>query len=120
MVKLCVHHLGANKTERSTERFDKSIITINDALCAFDEENLISNASGKHSVPSRKDQNEIMMELLQNDIFEFKPGREHKLFKGFSCNIMTSADYFKTITWMKERYNKIINEIALKNQSVFE
>ena len=76
MVKLCVHHLAANKTEKSIERIGKSISPIYEALCAFDDENLISNASGKHSVPSRKDQNEIIKELLQNDIFEFKPGRE--------------------------------------------
>ena len=117
MVKLCVHHLAANKMEKSIERIGKSISPIYEALCAFDDENLISNASGKHSVPSRKeDQNEIIKELLQNDIFEFKPGREHKHFKGFSCNIMKSVDYLKTIIWMKERYDKIINEIALRNQ----
>ena len=64
MVKLCIHHIGANKTERSTERIGKSISPIYEALCAFDDENLITNASGKHA--SGKHQVHLLEHISQH------------------------------------------------------
>ena len=116
MVKSCVNHLP-NKTEASIERIRKSISPVYETVSAFDEDNGVVTASGKHSAPTRADdKNQIMKSLIQNDTLSFVPGCEHSSFKKFLCNVMKRMDENKTIKWMEGHYINIVTEIILQNQ----
>lgn len=117
MVKSCVHHLGANKTDASIERIGKSIGPVYETVSAFDQDNGIAMASGKHSAPCRaEDKKQIIKELIQNDTLSFVSGRKHSTFPKFKCNVMKGMNKDKIVTWMMGHYREILSEIVLQNR----
>lgn len=117
MVKLCVHNVGSNKTDTSLERIGRSISPVYEAVAAFDEDNDVSYASGKHSVPRRsEDRKQLIKALVQNNVFTHIPGREHKSFPKFSCNLMKGVDKVKTLKWMEHHYKRIVSDIIIQNK----
>ena len=116
MVKNCITHLGANKTESSIQRVGKCIGLIDELTESFDNWNNLPTSSMHHPVPiSVKDRDQIIQVLQQVDVFTVHAGRQHTNFKNFSCNPMKNVDKKEIELWMKKQFQGVIDAVSLKN-----
>ena len=82
LVKICIQHLGANKTERAIQRIGRCIGPIDEILYSYDEENGVSPSSITHNIPSLiHDRDCIIRELRESKVFAVEHGREYRHFK---------------------------------------
>ena len=85
IVKSCIHHLGANKIEKTIQHVGKIISPIDDILSAYDEENDVTLPSIHHSPPPLiKDRDCIIRALVEYEVFSTIPGCAHKDFEKFT------------------------------------
>ena len=82
-------------------------------MTSFDNENNVATTSLHHSVLLIR--TDLIKELLRCDVFSMKPGRKHKFFKEFNCNIMKTVNKQKATDWMKTQYTKLINLLAMQS-----
>ena len=79
IVKSCMQHLGANKTERSIQRIGKCIGQIDEILTCYDQQNELPIPFVLHSIPSSNSDRDLMIrELLETDVFSVKPSCQQK------------------------------------------
>ena len=115
-IKCSIKHLGPNKTKQCIQRIGRCIGIVDEIMTSFDNENNVATTSLHHSAPLiRTDLENVIKELLRCDVFSMKPGREHKFFKEFNCNIMKTVNKQKATDWMKTQYTKLINLLAMQS-----
>ena len=89
---------------------------VDEIIRSFDKVNNVATPSSHHSVPAiSTDRDHIIKELLQYEIFSIKPGREHRCFKKFTCNVMKTVNKNQTINWMGTQYTKLVHLLALQS-----
>lgn len=101
LAKTAVDGLGANKTEKAIDRVGKTIDDLRGALDNYDKENNVRDTSGAHTCKSStKDMSKVLDELLQKDVSEIIPGREHKAFCKLKPNLIKTLDKDSLDDWM--------------------
>ena len=114
LVKLCVQHLGANKTGKNIQRIGKCIGQVDKILANYDEQHQVSAPSCHHSVPTlQHDRDAVIKELINAKVFSIEPGRQHRHFEKFTCNVMQGIDKKKMEEWMNTQLEKLVDIFAM-------
>lgn len=101
-LKKLLQAMGVKITEAAAQRCARSITVMNEVMDSVYEECSKSHRSGYHGNKSSKETvQSIVNDLLQGNVFQFKPGREgYKAFKTFKSNIL-DIDYRDFFSWIK-------------------
>lgn len=100
-VKTGIEALGSNVTDRAILRVGKTFRAVEAVTNAFDESTSVSQDSGKHGDRSSTgDFKKVLKQLQSSAVFNNVPGRHHRAFPKFNCNVFRSIDYHSFEQWL--------------------
>lgn len=105
-----VSHLKANKSKTALLRVGKVVGILDQIISNFNDENLITTTSGKHSVPdASRDVRKVVAVLCEENALKYKPNRCHPSFTTIIRNPLSKIDHENLISWMYVQLNNIIH-----------
>ena len=106
LLKIALKQLASNITEASAQRIAKSLSTLEKVLNMVDSDCSLGPRSGYHS---SKNLGETVIAITKDlhdmNVFEIKPGRSYKAFKGFKRNLLHKLDYREFHSWASKLFH---------------
>ena len=114
VLKDCVKHLGANKTPRAIVRASKALQPLASVIKNFDSIHCVREEKGFHTRASeKKDLSMLVSQLTSSQVFANEPGRKHRSFPTFKCNVIHSVNQSKLNKWMHQKFSTLLSSSPL-------
>ena len=101
VIKDCIKGLAANKTAAAVTKVGKALGALYPMLGNYDEDNSVTNPSGRHKVPNwDKDHNLVIDRLLIGDVFTQKKEKRYHLSFQKPRDFLRSMKQEVLVNWM--------------------
>jgi len=102
VLKECIHHLHANKTDSAISRVSQSMGSVDNIMRHFDQQHFIHRADFHSACSSANDRDMIIKEIRDKaQVFKHIPGRFHRAFPKFICNPLKKVQKKELVTWLQ-------------------
>ena len=112
-LKKLIKNMGANKSEKATERASKAVGGIRKSMQNFDAQVTIHAKSSAHShKSSSSDEVKILKDLHDLKPFTCKSNRKHNSFPDMSSNPLNDLDDNKFKEWLKRHKKNLLYNVT--------
>lgn len=107
LLKKIVTNMGSNVTEKALHQSARCVSTLEQLTKTFEEQSDVPVQTSAHHTRSVKtDVHKVTSVVLENQLLQIKPGRQHSKFCNISSNPVVKLNIAKMHAWIKQKQER--------------